>query len=118
MSRGDPTRPPGNGLGNGLSLSAWGATLKAHGRDVILIVILIAGFGTIALLLRDAGLLFAGETQRRMAEHQSIVTAQNELACVLALPQDDRPPALTDPQGICHYVTTIYRFQPTQRERP
>ena len=111
----DERTPPRNG--NGLSLSGWWGTVKAHGRDVVLILLLFAGFGLIWTTLRDRFAVLAGDRDHRTAEHLKILAAQNELACVLVMPQEARPEALSDPQGICHYVTMIYRFQIPQIPR-
>jgi len=101
--------------GNGFSLSYLGATFKASGRDVMLLLILLVGFSSIGwIMVRGFGGL-EQDRRERLLEHRTIITAQNELACILAIPQDDRPPALSDPQGICHYVTTVYRFRGTRQ---
>ena len=106
----DAPRPNGNGL----SLSGWGATLRASGRDVVLLLVLFA-LGTIMYRGFD-GLTDGLTTDRRdrLGEHQSIVKAQSDLACMLAVPaapSEARLEAAMDPQGPCHYITTVFRFK-------
>lgn len=103
---------------NGISLSGWGATLKASGRDVVLFLLILAlgvvvyhGFERLDMRMVQSDMAGLVEMRARMSEHQAILMAQNDLACVLAMPQEDRPAALLDPKGICHYVTTVYLYR-------
>jgi hypothetical protein len=101
---------------NGLSFVAPGGfRISATGPLVVIILLLALGFGAIAYILRDGFQLLDEDRRRRLAEHQAILTAQNELACVLALPQEARPAALLDGRGICHYATTMFRFEGPRR---
>lgn len=105
----DAPRPNGNGL----SLSAWGATLRASGRDVVLLVVLLSGFVALGTIMFRGFDGLAMDRRERTAEHLAIVTAQSELACMLAVPAEPREgrlEAAMDPRGACHYVTTVYRF--------
>ena len=95
---------------NGISLSGWGATLRASGREVVLLLVILA----LGIITYRGFERLGNDRTGRMAEHRAIITAQNELACILAIPQEARPPAIMDPMGICHYVTTVYRLS----ERP
>lgn len=99
----DPLHPT-----NGVTLTGWGATLRIWGREVLIVVALLLIAGQMTLDRRD-----------RVAEHQAIATASQDLACMLAVPAEPRHlrlEAATDPRGACHYITTVYRFQPLPRE--
>jgi hypothetical protein len=105
----------GHSNGNGVTLSGWGATLRASGQQVVQILVLIAGFAGLAVVMSrgfDALERAQGAVLDRLAasaaEHQAVVATNRDLACTLALPQEARPGAIADPQGVCHYVMVIY----------
>lgn len=93
--------------GNGLSLSGWGATLRATGRDVILLVVITAGFTAVATLMRDELKLTASENAARHAEHAAIINAQGNLACALLMSLDERQRFNADPSKICDYLSVV-----------
>lgn len=108
--------------GNGISVTGYGASLRASGRDVVLILVLLAGFAGLGVIMYrgfDAVALdrqaMVEERRLQAAEHVSIVRAQNELVCALALPQEVRTAALRDPAGICHYAMMVYQFEGRRR---
>ena len=102
--------------GNGMTLTGIWGTLRVHGRDVVLILLLVVGFYSVVTILRDGFATLSLATNGRMAEHQKLLDAQNELGCVLMMSQDARVDSLSDPQGICHYVRTFYRFATPPRK--
>jgi hypothetical protein len=105
---GDPSSPV-----NGLHISGpAGLRLTATGPLVIIILIMIAGFGSLGYLLHRGFDVIADDSRHRMAEHTAILGAQNDLACILAMEQSARPAAILDPKGICHYARMLYRTTP------
>lgn len=100
----------GNGESGGLRLSGPGGfTLSATGPIVIIILLLIAGFGGLAWILHEGFREIAIARESVFQEHQSIRDGQLELACTLALPPEARVDALADPRGFCHFASMIYR---------
>jgi hypothetical protein len=102
-----------NGPGNGIHISGWGASLRASGRDVVLIVVILSGFGGMGYIMHQgfanvtaSAAALVADAKARADEHRAIVDAQLELACVLTLDQPARGAALMDPKGICHYART------------
>ena len=94
---------------SGLSISGWGATLKANGREVVLILFLIVGFMGIGLILRDGFAIQAQGIETRTIEHQRLLAAQDNLACVLLMPQETRNTFAGDPRKICDYLQVLRR---------
>lgn len=93
--------------GNGLTLSGWGATIRAQGRDVIVIVLL----GIIAAIAwtgsrEVVGVLTTARAQQ-VHEHQAILDAQNNLACVFLMSPEQRPHFSGDPRKICDYLAVL-----------
>ena len=102
----DPTPRPN---GNGFTLSGWGAKLQVNGRDVTLFVLLIAGFGSLGWVTYSGFERMLNGQADRMAEHHAIVSAQDNTACTISLPQEARLDAIRDPGGACHYARLIYQ---------
>jgi len=99
--------------GNGLTLSGWGATLRASGREVVVIVLMIFGFASNGLILwlglRDVSAALLVSRTLTFQEHVDIRRDGQETACVLMLDPSERLRAIIDPLGICHYVRSVAR---------
>ena len=97
--------------GNGLGVSGPGGfSLRARGPVTILLVVLLVGLGGLAWLMRT-------DTLMRIGEHRTILEAQNNLACMLAIPATPtrmRLEAAMDIHGACHYIAQVYRFGETR----
>ena len=99
---------------NGLTLRAFGATLSAKGRNVILLVVLLAGFVGVIWYL-DAGFrsvrepltALAAEQDHRQQEHILISKGSAELACMLALPATPARLEALRSGDICLYARTL-----------
>lgn len=112
-----------NGDGNSLNVSALGATLKATGSIVVLVIVLAGGFIGLGLVI-DRGLSRLQASQEKglgaiqgsqksildelatiESQHFTQEYAQRDLACVFSVPQETRIRAVTDPLGACHFAT-------------
>lgn len=78
-----------------------GIHARVQGREILLVVLLVAGFLGLAWMMHDHGALSMAETTRILQETRA-------LACVFALPEADRPRALLSHDGPCTYLVTVY----------
>jgi hypothetical protein len=118
-----PSDPPAHG--NGLSVTGpggWG--LQASGRELVFLVILLAGLGGNAWILREGfrAIVTSNEALRGefRSDHQAQRDSAQALVCILSVPAEDRTTAFRsgDP---CAWVlssgTGLPPARPPPRER-
>jgi hypothetical protein len=87
-----------------------GFAVQARGPLVVVLLVLLVGFITLGAILRTDGAM-------RQDEHRALLSAQRDLGCILALPQEVRPDSLRDPEGVCHYVVSMYQWHVAPKAR-
>jgi hypothetical protein len=86
--------------GNGLSVSGPGGFgLRATGRDVVLLLVLIAGFVGLGYVI-DTRLTPLSMAQQ---EHAQLLGVNRDLVCMLALPTEVREAAARS-GDVCRYL--------------
>jgi hypothetical protein len=100
--------------GNGLNFrlpGGWG--IEASGRDVVLILVILAGFAGSGWItytgfraLIDANHAALAALTERGKEHLTLSQGSRDLVCLLAIPAEDRPDAVRS-RDVCGYAIAI-----------